>query len=454
MTLKTRLSAMFFGGILVAALAVSSSLLWLELGVVRRQALQKADWMLDAAAVMARESLIAEDPMMLSGYLAGALREHPELAAARLRVDGDWLDVDPAGPAGAPAAPGRSFVRRAAAKAVVKGRAVEAEVELTFSRDAFEGDVRSLFGGSLKSSALIVLLVALLGLPLSVHLAGRFLSPVEELSRAMDRVAAGESRSALPVLRDDELGRLTARFNRMWERLGELDRMKAAFVKSVTHDLKSPLGAIESYARLLARESSLDEAGKGNLAHIETNARRLGEHITQLLESARIERGVLDMAPQPMDLAGMVRDTVLFFGPRGREADVRLSFELPEGELGVTADPDRIQQVFTNLVGNALKFTRAGGRITVYARRRDGGGVEAGVMDTGIGIEAKDLGRLFQRFERLETPFKTDGSGLGLSIVKSIVEAHGGAVSVESEPGKGSKFSFTLPAPPEGRRAA
>lgn len=442
MSLKARLSLMFFGGILVSSLAVSASLLWLGRGETRLQAMREPGLVLDSAAKMAEESLLAEDPMMLMSYLGDLMENREALAGARVRREGTWIAVK---------APARKklppqdlrLVLSKKASIRLKGEARETEVELTFSRGPLERRSRELFNDSAKSAVIIIFLVALLGLPLSIHLAGRFLAPVNELEGAIDRVAAGESHEAIPVRRDDELGRLTSRFNRMWERLGELDAMKTAFVKSVTHDLKSPLGAIESYARNLAQESDLDDAGKENLAHIETNARRLREYIINLLEISRIERGMLDISPREMDLAEMIRDTVLFFGPRAREAGLKLAFELERGKLPVTADPERIQQVLNNLVGNAMKFTRDGS-VTVYAKKKDDL-VEVGVIDTGIGIEEKDLKRLFQRFTRIETPFQTDGSGLGLSIAKTIVELHGGGISVESEPGTGSRFFFTLP---------
>jgi signal transduction histidine kinase len=442
--LRTRLTLTFFAGLSLTAAAVCASLLWLQFRELRGQELEKPQLITEAAARMAKESLLAQDPLMLTSYLSDLLREREELLRARALVDGAWVDVKP--PSDKPSPPAeRTLARQGRARLGVKGPAAEISVELVFSKDVLEQSARRALRDSLRSAAAIVALVALLGLPLSAHLAGRFLRPVAELGRAIDRVASGESRSAIPVEHDDELGALTRRFNRMRERLGELDAMKAAFVKSVTHDLKSPLSAIESFARLLAKSEGLGEAEREKIGHIETNAKRLNQFILQLLESARIERGMLDISLQSVDLAELIRDTILFHGPRAREAELRLSFELPEGELKVIADPDRVQQVLNNLVGNAMKFSRPGGQVTVSAKRRQDGSVEISVLDTGIGIAAKDMGRLFTRFERLETPFKTDGSGLGLSIAKTIVEMHGGKIAAESEPGKGSRFYFTLP---------
>lgn len=441
MTIKSRLTLMFFGGILLAAMAVSASLLYFHHEGLKARARQAPVLLLRSAESMAREALLAEDPLLLAAYLRRLLGEHPELAGARMRPEGeDWVDVR-----SPPKIPGLEKLSAEAA-AGLKGGERRMAVELYFSRSALDAPLDALLRESLRRAGLIVAFVALLGLPLSFHLAGRFTRPLEELGRGLDRVAAGETAVLSASRRTDELGRLARRFDRMQEGLRELDRMKSAFIKSVTHDLRSPLSAIESYARLLAQDAGLGPAGREHLGHIETNARRLADHITQLLESARIERGMFDVSPKSMDLAALARDTVLFFGARAREAGVRLAFELPEGSLPVVADPERIGQVLTNLVGNALKFTPGGGKVTVYARRRpDGKALEAGVIDTGVGVAATDQERLFKPFERVEGSSKVEGSGLGLSIAKTIVEMHGGRIAVESEPGKGSRFYFTLP---------
>jgi len=447
--LKTKLSLMFFFGIILAAMAVAGSLLWLQKGELRRRAFEKPDLILASSTKMAQESLLADDPLMLMSYLSDLLKTHEELAAARAKGDdGVWISARVPKGKGAVPEEGR-LVKGGLAEAVIDGQPGTVAVELAFSKVLLERDARELFQRSLKSSVIIIFLVALLGLPLSFRLAGAFIAPIDQLGRAMDRVGEGETRAELAVERKDELGRLSGRFNRMQQKLRELDEMKGSFIRSVSHDLKSPLSAIESYARRLKKESGLDENALGSVEHIETNAKRLREFITQLLTTARIERGAFDVSLKTIDLAELIRDTVLFLGPRAREAELRLAFELPDGELLIDADPERMGQVLTNLVSNAVKFTRPGGEVTVYAKRLEGEGrprIEAGVIDTGIGIAAKDLSRLFTRFSRIETGFKTDGTGLGLSIAKKIVELHGGKIAVDSEPGKGSRFFFSVAA--------
>lgn len=428
MTLRTKLVATTFMGVTLAAVGVAGSLLWLERGDPERRLEERRASVSRFAAEMAREAAIAEDPMMLSTHLRSLVKRDPAIASARYLWDGKWIDV----------------VKGASDWPRNERLGDGFEVELGFVRAELMHSEEARTEKSLQSAGLVLVFVFVFAFPFAWGLAGRFTGPLENLIAAIDRVAEGESHEPLPEKRRDELGRVAGRFNRMIEKLKQLDAMKDTFVRAVSHDLKAPLSAIESYARRIVEDETLPPKAKENLVHIETNATRLREYIVQLLEEARIERGMLDIAPENFDVAEMVRDTVVFFGPRAKENEMRLSFELTEQSLPITADPERIQQVFTNLVGNALKFTQAGGTITVYAKHVDGG-IEAGVIDTGVGIDPEDQKRLFKRFERVKNPLKTGGTGLGLSIVKGIVEAHGGSIGLESGTGLGSRFYFTLP---------
>ncbi|MFH1723103.1 MAG: HAMP domain-containing sensor histidine kinase [Elusimicrobiota bacterium] len=447
MTIRGRFSWIFVCGILTVALGVSASLLGMEWAELERQAMQKPHLLLDSVAQIAEESLLVDDPMLIMSHLNFLQKDREEIATVRIRRQGRWMPVKTPG-ARRPPAPGpRVILSRTARVRAPNGVLRSVTVEIAFSGEVLMRGSRALFGESLKTAGLMVLLVALLGLPLSLWAGGHLTGPIAALSREIDRVAAGKEHRPIPVADHDELGDLTMRFNVMAQRLGELDRMKKDFVSSVTHELKTPLSAIESYARLVAQNAALDATGREQIRSIEESARRLTRFITQLLEAARIERGMMDLSPQWADLAPIVRDTVIFCRPRAREADIQLSFELPPGEMRAEVDPERLQQVLNNLIGNAIKFTPKEGRVTVYAKpeRFDGReGVEMGVIDTGPGISPKDQERLFRPFERIGTK-QAGGTGLGLSIAKSIVELHGGRMAVESAPGKGSRFYFTLP---------
>jgi signal transduction histidine kinase len=221
--------------------------------------------------------------------------------------------------------------------------------------------------------------------------------------------------------------------------------MKRTFVASVTHELRSPLFAIESYVKTLLRESkSLGDDDRRQLTRIEANASRLAHFVTSLLDMAKIERGKLEFRPRSADLARVVEDSVEFHRSRAEESGLALTFSADQDLPPMRLDSDLITQAVTNLVSNAIKFTARGGSIAVSARRR-GYTVECVVADSGAGIPAATLARLFRPFERGADPLRSGGTGLGLSIVKAIIERHGGRVTAESEPGRGSRFGFVLP---------
>ncbi|HEX4048867.1 MAG TPA: HAMP domain-containing sensor histidine kinase, partial [Elusimicrobiota bacterium] len=231
----------------------------------------------------------------------------------------------------------------------------------------------------------------------------------------------------------------------MTARLKELDEMKRTFVASVTHELRSPLFAIESYVKTLLRESKvLGEDERRQLVRIEANASRLAHFVTSLLDLAKIERGKLEYRPRTADFPRLVEDAVEFHRSGAEERGLSLTFSAEPGLPALRLDSDLITQVVTNLVSNAMKFTPRGGSIKVNVARKDAV-VECAVTDSGVGIPAATLARLFRPFERGADPLRAGGTGLGLSIVKAIVERHGGRVMAESEPGRGSRFGFALP---------
>jgi signal transduction histidine kinase len=226
----------------------------------------------------------------------------------------------------------------------------------------------------------------------------------------------------------------------------QLDTLKNNFVSAISHELRTPLTGILGYAEFLEDEVAgpltVDQAVF--VREIETGARRLENLIDDLLDFARIDAGTFKLHPRPFDLHHKVREVLSALQPQALRAQVVLDEDLEPEPMFVEADPQRIGQVLFNLVSNALKFTEPKGAITLRARRVDGT-VLCEVADTGIGIGAEELPRLFQRFSQLDAGANRGGTGLGLSISKAIVEAHGGHIGVNSRPGEGSTFYFTLP---------
>jgi signal transduction histidine kinase len=279
----------------------------------------------------------------------------------------------------------------------------------------------------------------------SLWLGWSLTSRLVSIERAMKAVGEGRLDSPVSASGSDEIARLARGLNAMTTRLKEVDEMKRTFVASVTHELRSPLFAIESYVKTLLRESKvLGEDERRQLVRIEANASRLAHFVTSLLDLAKIERGKLEFRPRAADFARLVEDSVEFHRSRAEERGLTLAFTADADLPPLRLDSDLITQVVTNLVSNAIKFTASGGSIKVSARRR-GAVLECAVADNGVGIPAETLARLFRPFERGADPLRAGGTGLGLSIVKAIVERHGGQVTAESQPGRGSVFGFTLP---------
>ncbi len=227
----------------------------------------------------------------------------------------------------------------------------------------------------------------------------------------------------------------------------DLDRLKNQFVSAITHDLRIPLSVIVGYAELLEEGlgGALTPQQLEYLGQIERGAKRLERLVNDLLDFARMEAGTFKLQLEPTEFGATVQEMVDSFKPQADGARVALTAIVPHAPLDVRIDPQRIEQVLGNLIGNALKFTPEGGAIEVRASF-DGDELRCEVEDTGEGIEAADLPKLFLRFSQLAAGAqKKRGTGLGLSISKGIVEAHGGRIGVRSEPGKGSVFWFTLP---------
>jgi signal transduction histidine kinase len=245
----------------------------------------------------------------------------------------------------------------------------------------------------------------------------------------------------------DEVGQLAQAFNRMSDELEHVERSRRDLVANVSHELKTPIAAIRAHL-----ENLLDGVERPDPATLQVmleQSDRLTRLVDQLLDLSELESGDVPLRREPFELGPVVSQVLSEIEVAGGTGGVELRDELAAGLPPVDADAERIHQVLFNLVDNAVRFTPPGGAVTVRAERHDAA-VRIEVVDTGVGIAPEHLPRLFERFYRVDQARSrgAGGTGIGLAIARSVVEAHGGQLRAESELGRGSTFTFELPAAP------
>ena len=320
----------------------------------------------------------------------------------------------------------------------------------------------------------LALALTLGGIVMTTAIASRVVRPIEALTRASAQIAAGDFDVEVPTDRDDELGQMARSFNAMAVRLRqvrlsdqaaltqakqlaervmlledvrhlhEVNRLKSEFVAEASHELRTPLTSLQlGLNLLLERPESLSARQRQILELCRDDGERLARLSRDLLDLSRLETGQRPPHLTSVAPAEIVASAV---APLRRQIEARgltLEFELPPSLPPVAADRVQIERVVANLVGNALRATPAGGRIVVSGAAQDDG-VAVTVTDTGVGIPPEYLARIFEPFVQVPDG-PQGGAGLGLAICRRIVEAHGGQISVQSTPGHGSAFVFTLP---------
>jgi len=232
------------------------------------------------------------------------------------------------------------------------------------------------------------------------------------------------------------------------KKLQELDQLKSDFVSTVSHELRTPLTTMKEFASIIADEipGKLNDEQKEYVGIIKGNIDRLARLINDLLDISKIEAGKLELRKKFVNIVNLAEDVVLILKPKADEKDISLKTSFQGALPEVYIDPDKIIQVFTNLIGNAIKFTPRNGEIVVELIDKSEE-VECRVTDTGVGISPENLEKVFKRFQQFnrEAGAGAKGTGLGLAITKELVNTHNGEIWVESQPGKGTKFAFTLP---------
>jgi signal transduction histidine kinase len=287
-------------------------------------------------------------------------------------------------------------------------------------------------------------LASLIALLMARWLARGMTQPLRDMADAAKQMETGDYSHRVHTRSRDEVGQLATAFNRMSGELENLERSRRDLVANVSHELKTPITAIRAHLENLL--DGVERPDPDTLQVMLTQSERLGRLVEQLLDLSRLESGEVPLQRRRMTLAPVVLQVMSEIEVARSGRGVRVSDELPEDLPPVEADRERVHQVLFNLVDNAVRFTPSGGDVTVSAQRHNGS-VEISVTDTGVGISAEHLPRLFERFYRVDTARSRDdgGTGIGLAIARSVVEAHGGHLEARSVLGKGSVFTFDLP---------
>jgi two-component system phosphate regulon sensor histidine kinase PhoR len=283
--------------------------------------------------------------------------------------------------------------------------------------------------------------------------------PLKAIAVAAGKIAAGdrEVRIGAPAPVEeapaDELVAAVTSLDRMVERLRadianlkKLERVRREFLGNVSHELRTPIFAIQGMLETLEQGAIDDrEVNRDFVVRALRNTRNLNTLLTDLIEISRIESGDMKMSYRYFALGQLVDQVAADMKPAAEQKGITLRIETGSGLRDVYGDKERLKQVLMNLVNNGVKYNAPGGSV-VISLRDSAAGVEVAVADTGIGIPAEHLPRIFERFYRVdrERSREAGGTGLGLAIVKHIVEAHGSIVRVESAPGEGTTFRFTL----------
>lgn len=286
--------------------------------------------------------------------------------------------------------------------------------------------------------------------------------PLERIAQAAEQISAGNYDQQLSISAPAEVARLAASFNSMAGQVKATLQSQRDLVANVSHELKTPLTSIQGFSQALLDGTAGDEPSRARAAAIiHEEAGRMRRLVDDLLDLARLEAGQTPLAREPVDVAELLRACAARFASAADEAGIALEVQAPPSMPAVVGDPERLGQVFGNLVDNAIKHSAGvpgGGRVALDAEQQDRMAV-CSVTDNGPGIPAGDLPRVFERFYQVDksrarrgglsnSSGQARGAGLGLAIAQEIVQAHGGRIAVESVEGLGTRFTVYLPVHP------
>jgi|GEM_PF-1101991 signal transduction histidine kinase len=428
---------------------------------IRTEADQERHALLQNLVHIAQESFLTNDDLLLVKYTRWIQKWNPSLVSASV--------VSPEGEVLAHSEPsqiGKSVSQPRAdpggtevlvlTQPIRLGNQWIATASAGFSERQFEETVQNRLHELQKRLGLIAAGAVGAGLIISFLLALSWTRLIASLEQAARRVGEGKYDLDLAATsrRRDELGFLSKAFQTMAVQLQQLDQMKDDFVSAVTHELRSPLSAIESYLNLIhdeLREGISPSAWQDFLERMSLNTQRLSHFVNDLLDVAALERGKITLEKSPVNLAILMQDVAALYAAKLSERRISLKTSIPSKAVPeVLADPDKIHHVLVNLLSNAIKFTSDHGTIEMGLENLpQEKQVRVYVKDSGVGISEENQAKIFNKFEQVRAARQNvkgpKGTGLGLSICRSLIELHNGTIGVASKLNEGSLFHFELP---------
>lgn len=275
--------------------------------------------------------------------------------------------------------------------------------------------------------------------------------PLHRLAEGTRKVAEGDFSVYVPTVhtssRLDYLDVMILDFNKMVEELGSVETLKTDFVSNVSHEMKTPIAVIKNYAELLQTDRGTEEERREYARNIEEAATRLSTLISNILKLNKLENQSIDPDIEDYDLSGQLEMCILQYEELWDEKELELEVDIEE-RVNVRANRSLMELVWNNLLSNAVKFTEPGGTVTIRQRTAEGQ-VEVSVTDTGCGMSQESIRHIFDKFYQGDTSHASEGNGLGLALVKRIIDLMNGEITVVSRPGQGSTFTVRLPAADE-----
>ncbi|MDX1615638.1 MAG: HAMP domain-containing sensor histidine kinase [Candidatus Promineifilaceae bacterium] len=323
-------------------------------------------------------------------------------------------------------------------------------LQILFARP--EPTVVGFFRQTYLRPLLLAGLVALgLALVLAATISRSVAGPLQAMAQASESIAQGDYEQRLALDGPEEVRRVAESFNRMSAQVAATQQAQRDLVANVSHDLKTPLTSIRGWSQALLDDTAIQPEQQRQAAQvIHQETARMERLVAHLLDLARIESGQLELARESLDMAQVAERVVRSLRPLAQEAGATLDLEI-EPTSAVAGDPDRLAQALTNVVENAISHTVGGGRVRVRVRPAGSDEAEVAVADDGPGIPPAEAARIFERFYQIDKArANRGGTGLGLAIAKELIEAHGGSIAVQSQPGRGSTFTIRLPTADNG----